>query len=872
MQLKPGDKLGAYEIVLLLGKGGMGEVWKAHDSQIGRDVAIKVSDKQFSDRFEREVRAIGALNHNNICTLYHVGPNYLVMEYIEGPTLAERIEQGPIPVDEALGIARQIAAALEAAHEKPIVHRDLKPANVKIRPDGSVKVLDFGLATAAGEEVELSHDSPTMMPGTQMGMILGTAGYMSPEQARGQKADKRADIWAFGVVLCEMVTGKRLFDGPTVSDSLASILKEQPDLTVAPEKIRRLLASCLEKDPKNRLRDIGDWGRLLDVGQAVPPAQQANGLLHKTSWVVAVAAILIAVVAGVGWYRATRLPELKPLVRLDVDLGADVSLGSIAGTDTIISPDGTRLVYVSQGKLFTRKMDQPKAVELAGKEGALAPFFSPDGQWVAFFGNGELKKISVEGGAAVALCSAPNPRGGSWGEDGNIIAALTTFGGLSLIPAAGGTPTPVAELAPGEATHSWPQILPGGKAVVFTSSTSTNAFDGANIEVVSLADHRRKTLERGGTYGRYLPGSNGTGYLVYVNKGTLFAVPFDPGKLEVRGAPSPVLEEVAYSAQNGSAQFDFSRNGTLVYRGGGAAGASLVTAQWLDAAGKTQPLLAKPGVYLRPRLSPDGQRLALDDGSDIWVYEARRDTMTRLTFGGGANVVPVWSPDGRYIVFGGPGGIRWVRSDGAGKPQPLIQGNLMGPYSFAPDGKRLAYEEIPLRTSRDIWTVAIESDGAGLRAGKPEAFLQTTSDERQPAFSPDGRWLAYISSESGKFEVYVRAFPDKGGKWQISNAGGTFPIWSGNGHELFFRSEDNRIMVATYAAKADSFVPEKPRIWSDKRLADLGIIRNYDPAPDGKRIAALMPVETPEAPQTQNHVVFLENFADELQRKVPAGK
>jgi serine/threonine-protein kinase len=881
MPLVPGDKLGSYEIDSLLGKGGMGEVWKARDSQLGRDVAIKVSAQQFTDRFEREARAIAALNHPNVCTLYHIGPNYLVMEYIEGPTLAERIKEGPIPLEEALGIAKQIAAALEAAHEKPIVHRDLKPANVKIRPDGSVKVLDFGLATAAGEEKEFGPDSPTML--TAGGMILGTAGYMSPEQARGKKVDKRADIWAFGVVLYEMVTGKRLFEGETVSDSLAAIIKEEPDLSGVPAQVRPLLKRCLEKDPNKRLRDIGDAMPLLDVGQVPNLPQQAGSLLHK-GWIAAVA-VLALVAAGLGFrlYRATRPIEqpLKPLVRLDVDLGADVPPRTLNGGELILSPDGTRLVYVSQGKLFTRRMDQSRTVELAGTEGAFAPFFSPDGKWVAFFTQSNLKKISVEGGAAVALCVAVNPRGGSWGEDGTIIAALTnniatlfnTGGVLSRIPSAGGAPTPVTELAQGEVTHRWPQILPGGKSVLFTSNTLTN-YDNANIEVMSLADHRRKTLVRGGTFGRYLPGSNGTGYLVYINKGTLFAMPFDPNKLEARGAPSPVLEEVAYSTVNGFGQFDFSRNGTLVYRSGRAAGGNLVTVQWLDAAGKTEPLLAKPGAWQRPRLSPDGQRLALDDGTDIWVYEARRDTKTRLTFGGGANIGPVWSPDGRYIAFQGPGGIWWVRSDGAGKPQLLIQNkNPLYPWSFTPDGKRLAYYENNPRTAYDIWAAAIESDGVGLRAGKPESFLQTSAEERQPAFSPDGRWLAYISDESGAYQVYVRAFPDKGGKWQISNEGARFPVWSGNGHELFFRTQDNRIMVATYAAKADSFVPDKPRVWSDRQLANLGnFVGNYDLAPDGKRIAALIPVETAEAQQTQNHVIFLMNFADELQRKVPVGK
>jgi Tol biopolymer transport system component len=892
-QVSAGAQLGPYKIEALLGQGGMGQVFRAVDTRLGRAVAIKVSQERFTDRFEREARAIAALNHPNICILHDVGPDYLVMELIEGPTLAERIaphgKPGPVPMVEALGIAKQIAYALEAAHEKSIVHRDLKPANVKIRPDGSVKVLDFGLAKT-GEHAEATADSSTIMTAMSIpGMILGTAPYMSPEQAAGQPVDKRADIWAFGVVLYEVLTGKRLFQGDSTAQVLADVLRRPVDLEKLPEetpgRVRELMKRCLDRDVRNRLRDIGEARVAIEaagVGEAdgatAAPSQSPQSRFGKGGWI---AAAVLAVVAGAGWYRARpHADELKQLARLDVDLGASVSLGSSGGASAMLSPDGTRLVYVSQGKLFTRRMDQPRAVELAGTEGAIAPFFSPDGQWVAFFASGKLKKISAEGGAAVALCDASAyPRGGSWGQDGNIIAALDSEGGvLSRIPATGGAPVAVTALAQGEVSQRYPQILPGGKAVLFTSGTSSRVADSANIEVVALADsgadHRRKTLVRGGTFGRYVPASNGTGYLVYINKGTLFAVPFDPDKLEARGTPSPVLGQVSYDIDNGFAQFDTSQNGTLVYRGGGATGANLVTVQWLDAAGRTEPLLAKPGVYVRPRLSPDGQRLALDDGSDLWVYEARRDTMTRLTFDGGPNTNQVWSPDGRYIAFSGlGGGIWWVRSDGAGKPQPLLEGkNALYPWSFTPDGKRLAYEELKPAAAY-IWTVPIESDGAGMRAGKPEIFLQTSADERHPAFSPDGNWLAYSSDESGKHEVYVRAFPDKGGKWQISNAGGVYPYWSRSGHELFFRGDDSRIMVATYAVKADSFIPDKPIAWSDKRPTNVvGMSSNYDPAPDGKRIAAVMPAETSEGQATQNHVTFLLNFGDELRRKVPVGK
>src|SRR5712692_2143921 len=577
MHLAIGTTLGPYEILAPLGAGGMGEVYRARDPRMGREVAIKVSSERFNERFEREVRAVAALNHPNICALYDVGSNYLVMELVEGPALSERIKQGPVPIEEALGIARQIGAALEAADERNIVHRDLKPANIKVKADGVVKVLDFGLAKLGGTPTENANNSPTLsLAETQAGVILGTAAYMSPEQARGKPVDKRADIWAFGVVLYEMLTGRQLFQGDTISDTLAAVLRQEPEWDRVPAKVRRLLKSCLEKDPKRRLRDIGDAWRQFEEAPEAEPATRSRLL-----WAAAGAlAVLLAVALWAAW-RATRPVEqkLQPLVRLDVDLGPDVSLGSFAGADATLSPDGTRLVYVSQGRLFTRRLDQPNATELAGTQGASEPFFSPDGRWVAFFAQDKLKKISVEGGAAIALCDAPYFLGGSWGEDGNIIAALGTNTRLSRIPSAGGAPTPVTELESGEATHRWPQILPGGKAVLFTASPTANAFDGADIDVMSLADHRKKTLERGGTFGRYLP----SGHLIYVNRGTLFAVPFDLDRLEVRGTPSPVLNQVSYNATSGSAQLDFSQTGTLVYRSGGVAG-GLVTVQWLDAA------------------------------------------------------------------------------------------------------------------------------------------------------------------------------------------------------------------------------------------------------------------------------------------------
>jgi Tol biopolymer transport system component len=889
MALASGTRLGSYEVAAQIGAGGMGEVYRAHDTKLARDVAIKVLPEAFAhdserlSRFQREAKMLAALNHPNIATIHGLeqsgGTSYLVMELVSGETLAERVKRdGAVPIEEALAIAKQIAEALEAAHEKGIIHRDLKPANVKVTPEGKVKVLDFGLAKAFEGDAasEDTSNSPTLSrAATMQGVILGTAAYMSPEQARGKSVDKRTDIWAFGAVLYELLTGKPAFHGEDITEILASVVKSEPDWTSLPANIspsiRVLLQRCLRKDRRQRTPDAATIRIEIEDAIAAPKdsgaTKGAPASTSKLPWAVAAALVIIAAVMAFSWWRSTR-PVERAQVRLDVDLGPDVSLGSPRGTDAILSPDGTRIVYVSQNRLFTRRLDQPNATELAGTQGAFAPFFSPDGQWVAFFAGGKLQKISMEGGSAITLCDAAIGFGGSWGEDGNIIAALNALSGLSRIPSAGGPPTPVTDLQNREQYHVWPQILPGGKAVLFTAGTSIGSSDAANIEVMSLADHRRKTLVRGGTFGRYLP----SGYLVYVNRGTLFAVPFDADRLEVHGTPAPVLDQISYNAVYGSAQLDFSQTGTLIYRSGGATGGGLLTVAWLDGAGKVQPLLAKPGAYVNPSLSPDGQRLAVDvtegSGTDTWVYDWQRDTMTRLTFTGNVNR-PVWSPDGRYIALRvGAEGLSVIRSDGSGKPQPLTQSkNLQVPWSFSPDGKRLAFMESGAG-GFDLWTIPLESDSAGLRAGKPEVFLQTPANEQFPSFSPDGRWMAYASDESGTFQVYVRAFPDKGGKWQISNSGGNFPMWSRDGRELFFETLDNHIMVAAFAAKGDSFVADKPRLWSERQIGTAaGGLDNVGLAPDARRIAALMPIETAEAQKAQNQVIFLMNFFDEVRRR-----
>ncbi len=877
MELSVGERLGPYEIVELIGNGGMGEVYRARDSRLGRDVAIKVSSQRFSERFEREARVVASLNHPNICHLYDIGPNYLVMELVEG-----NAPKGPLPLETALNYARQIASGLEAAHEKGVVHRDLKPANIKITPEGVVKVLDFGLAKQGPEEDASSagEDSPTLsMAGTQAGVILGTAGYMSPEQARGKRVDKRADIWAFGVVLYEMLMGQRLFQGEDASHTMAAVIMQEPKLDTVPIQVRGLLRRCLEKDPKKRLRDIADAMPMVD--DSLGPIPAAHKEVKARTWLwPAIAGALVVALATVSATHFREKPVERPLVRLDVDLGSDVSLVPMNDGDSsvILSPDGTRLAYLAGNpqSLFIRRLDQPKATEVPGSRGAVAPFFSPDGQWLGFYARGRLNKISVEGGSAVPLTdSSFSAHGASWGEDGGIVLLLGLGKGLGRIPATGGAPTPLTDLANGEVVHAYPNVLPGGKAVLFVPIASPSNPDTVTIDVVTIADHRRKTLVRGGTSPHYLS----SGHLLYTNRSTLFAIPFDAEKLETHGAPVRIADDVAFYLAGNGTHFDVSRDGTLIYRKSGTdAAAGPMTVQWVDAAGKRELLLAKPAAYSAPHLSPDGKRLAVtiadESGRSIWIYDQARDSMARLT-STGFNDAPQWTPDGRYIVFLSVGnGILWTRSDGAGQPQPLLPSkSALIPWSFTPDGKRLAYFE----NRGQIWTLPVEEKDGQLKAGQPEQFLQSQFSDQLPAFSPDGHWLAYQSNESGRPEVYVRPFPPpasgQGGKWQISNSGGGMPSWSPNGRDLLYVNRvADQMMAVTYTVRGDVFQPEKPRVW----IAKLGnaILGNTSMSlsPDGKRVALLTPVDTPETPKPEHEIVFLQNFSDELRRRVPVDK
>jgi len=901
--LSSGTKLGTFEIASHIGSGGMGEVYCAHDTKLGRDVAIKVLPEQFAReperlaRFQREAKMLAALNHPNIAAIYGLeqsgSTHYLVMELVKGPTLAERILGGPVPVDETLPIAKQVADAVEYAHDHNVIHRDLKPANIKVTAEGMVKVLDFGLAKAMSDEptaADISNSPTLSMAATRQGMILGTAAYMSPEQAKGKTADRRADVWAFGVVLYELLTGKQAFGGDDVTEVLAAVVMKEPALDALPAKtpppIRNLVRRCLEKTLRRRLPHIGEARMTIeDVLSGAAPSEPAPAAAARSktgerlTQVAAAAMTLIAIAFAIGF--VLRAPQPPQAMSLSAEIGADASLFTVVGTAAILSSDGTRLAFVAAGsgqprRIYVRSLDQLQATPLSGTENARDPFFSPDGQWIGFFADLKLKKISVQGGAAVTLCDAPNDRGGSWGDDGTIVFTPLQAAALSEVSSAGGTPEPLTTLdkQAGEIGQRWPQVLPGSQAVLFTSSGGGN-FEDAEIVVYSMASGERKVVQRGGFHARYLP----SGHVTYMHEGTLFAVPFDLQRLEVTGQSAPVLEGVLTSSLYGGAQFSFSDAGTLVYLPGRAGGQN-VSIYWMDREGKFTSLRETPGGYSNPALSSDGRRLALElfDGKrrDIWVYERDRDTFTRLTFAGEANSYPLWTPDGQRIVFssqekGGELNLWWMRADGAGDAQRLTETkDSQRATSWRPDGKVLAFRQTNPNTGNDIMTLPMEGDEkSGWKPGEPKPFVSGAFIVDWPAFSPDGRWIAYHSVESGVAEVYVRPFPGPGGKWQISTGGGYFPRWSRNGKELFYRSQDSKIMVLTYTASSDSFRADQPQPWSPGQFAELGGgISSFDLHPDGNRFAVLKAPGTDETAAV-NKVNIVLNWFDELKRRVP---
>jgi len=900
MSLSPGDKLGPYEILSPIGAGGMGEVYKARDTRLERTVAVKVLPEHIAQRedlrarFEREARAVASLNHPHICVLHDIGPGYMVMELIEGEMLASRIEKGPVPLEQALIWAEQIADSLDRAHRAGVTHRDVKPQNIMITRDG-VKVLDFGLAKAAVGAVGPSEATLTKVLTTE-GTVMGTPQYMAPELFEGREADARADIWAFGAVLYEMVTGRKAFEGKSYSSLVGAILSADPaPMTVkpfTPRWLERLVRRCLAKDPEDRWQSMRD----VVIELRTPDEFVAAGSSRAGWWPwVAGVSTLALIVVSVLHYKAAPPAELRPLIRFNAEIAPDMPLARATATGAggsmlALSPDGTRLAITMRGadgrvRLHTRLLNQSQVVPLPGTENAHSPFFSPAGDWIGFFAENKLKKISVEGGAAIELCDAQVGYGGSWGDDGNIVAALAGARGLSRIPSAGGPPVPLTKLNAGEATHRWPQVLAGSQAVLFTVAAVTGwGYDDADIDVITLRTGERKRVKQGGRYARYVAGatgSNETGHLVYLSQATLFAEPFHLGRLSAAGPAAPILTDVSSTNVSGG-DFAFGRNGMFVYLSGNASETGW-SISWVDRSGKREPLHAPLGSYSVPRLSPDGRRLAFSittaRGTDIWIKELDRDTPSRLSFLPGTNSYPVWTPDGKSIVFRSSNpaapGLYLLRSDGSGEAKLLTADTAPAfPLSFSPDGNRLAIVQTGNRGSFDIFTVPVETgpgaDAIGFKLGKAELFLGTPFDERNAAFSPDGRWLAYSSNESGTFEVFVRPFPGPGGRWQVTSGGGRFPIWSRNGRDLLFQTLDGRVMSVGYNVRGASFDVGKAGVWTETRLRISGI-SNYDLTPDGKRLAATVDNEvTGEKPLT--HLTFLLNFIDELRRKAPPGQ
>ena len=894
MALVPGTRLGPYEIAAQIGEGGMGEVYQATDTNLKRAVAIKVLpeslalDAERLARFQREAEVLAALNHPNIAQIHGLeksdGTIALVMELVEGPTLADRIAQGAIPVDEALPIAKQIAEALEAAHEQGIVHRDLKPANIKVRPDGTVKVLDFGLAkalepasalgTSAGQALSQAPTitTPAM---TVAGMILGTAAYMSPEQAKGKTVDKRSDVWAFGAVLFEMLTGKRAFAGGDVSEVLASVLAREPDWTLLPNGLSPVLGTyirrCLHKDSKQRVHDVADVrlalegafetgvSQVTDDSSAIPqPAVWRRALMPMAALIVG------AVVAGVTVWRAT-LPAPPLPVRTEVTTSGDAALRPDGiHRNLAITQDGSRIVYRGQDQLLVRTLDQlePTAF-ITHLDDLRAPFVSPDGEWVGFVERTTLKKVAITGGPPVTVTGMEGVlRGASWGEDGTIIYGTLQAGtGLQRVSAAGGDPVVLTtmDVERGELRHFWPEILPGGEAVLFSVGYGTGV-ENMELAVLDLATLEHKILLTGGSHARYAA----TGHLVYGAEGTLRAVPFDLARLEVTGNPVPVLEGVM-TAPTSAVEFSLSANGSLLYVVGNSDGIASRTPVWVDRQGREEPLAVPPRAYTNPRLSPDGTRVALDvrdQEEDIWVWDLVREVLTRLTFDPGADRYPVWTPDSTRVVFSsdvdGAFNLYWKAADGTGTVDRLTESaNLQYGNSFSPDGESLVLREGGVGREVDLRVLSLAGD-RGVETLLATEFVEVNAD-----LSPDGRWMAYESDQSGQREIYVRPFPNvEDGQWQISTSGGARPLWALGGSELFYRR--GAALMAVPVQTAPSFMPGTPEVlFEAEYFLGLGG-RSYDVAADGQRF--LMIKEGGDAAQ---NVILVQNSFEELRRLVP---
>ncbi len=812
---------------------------------MNRDVAVKVSTSQFTERFDREARAVAALNHPNICKLYDIGPNYLVMEYIEGEA-----PRGPLPLEEALRIARQIADALETAHEKGITHRDLKPANIKLKPDGTVKVLDFGLAKVAQAASGTGEDSPTLsMAATQAGVTLGTAAYMSPEQARGKPVDKRADIWAFGVVLYELITGKRLFRGEDVSHTMAAVIMQEPQLDAVPVQIRPMLKACLEKDPKKRLRDVGDVWLLMDEGRLQPVQPQAK---NKSRWLWPTAAALgfLSAAAIAGYFLTRSTPPILTAHFL-VDPPAELQFTNINGA-TALSPDGRYLVFGAGFRntpsLWLRPLDSLAARPLPGTEGGNFPFWSPDGKSIAFYADGKLKRVDIAGGSPLVLCDAQLAGtaraavGGDWNNDGVIL-----FGGregLYRVSASGGVRSLVtkADTSAQETGHGYPQFLPDGQHFLYFAQSAIANTQGIYVSSLNRPQDRVQLIRTNAKALFAPPVLGHPGYLLFTRELTLLAQRFNSAKLRLEGDPAPLAEGVSINGDNRAA-FWISAAGLLTYRTGDTVTKSKLS--WIGRDGKRSGDVAPEDTYGSMRLSPDEKRVALGrlDSSgldDSWLLDLARGVFTRFTFDPKRDTAPIWSPDGRQIVFASDrsGACQLYRRDsgGAGQDEQLTDTpDEKRPLDWSRDGRFLLYQDRDPNTSYDVWAVP---DPAGPGEHKPMPVLQTSFAESEAYFSPDGKWIAYTSNESKRNEVYVTAFPPSGGKWQISTQGGSHPRWRADGKELFYTSLDSKMMAEEIRIAGATVETTKP-VELFSFVADINILSPYDVTADGRRFLVL---------------------------------
>jgi serine/threonine-protein kinase len=894
--LSAGSRLGPYEIVSPLGAGGMGEVYKARDTRLERTVAVKVLPSHLSaspesrQRFEREAKTISQLSHPHICALHDVGREgdveYLVMEYLEGETLADRLLKGPLSLEQTLRYGMQIADALDKAHRQGIVHRDLKPGNVMLTKTG-VKLLDFGLAKAvapAPPTLELTGLPTQAAPVTREGTLLGTVQYMAPEQLEGKEADARTDIFALGVVLYEMATGKKAFTGSTQASVASSILRDDPPpisrvQPMSPPALDHIVQTCLAKDPEDRRQSAHDVAGEL---RWIAEGGSQTGLLapvtaqHKTRERVIWASVgfaLAALAAAIFWVRVglsgSPLSTAQPVKRVTIRLPDTGPLAlakfgpmGIGRTSVALSPEGSLLAYAVEhdggSQLYVRALDQFDAKPIPGTAGAYNPFFSPDGRSLGFFSENKLKRVSLQGGEPVTLCEARIPHGASWGPDDTIVFADSEGNNLSRVSASGGRPEVLSRT---EDRAFYPEFLPGGKALLFSAKGSHNNPDYGHISVLSLATGKRRVVLEGGTNPRYAP----SGHIVFARAGAILAAPFDLSRLEVAG-PAVTLIEGIRIEEWGAAQFAFSTEGTLVYVSGGPAWIGKLT--WVDHQGMSKALAAPPQAYGPISLSPDGQRLAVTvvgATSDVWVYELTRGTFTRLTVEG-SNYRPVWTPDGRRIVYQrsiGPNKFQmvWQLADGSGAEEVLTTSDYpWSPATFSPNGKLLAFQRNDPDTGVDLSILPLEGDR------QPYSWLKTKFNEWGAAFSRDGKWVAYTSDESGQYEIYVRSFADAGGKRQISTAGGEEVTWSPDGGALFYR-EGRKWMSVAVQTQAEFRADAPKMIFEGPYLNVPGV--SYDVAPDGRHFI-VNEENQKQAPTTQLNVVL--NWFEELKRRVPAGK